>query len=327
MIKGLKQLVDKRIRLFRKAFGKDVLIFLGFLIISLFFWTLQAMQEIRTFTLDLPVVYEPVPGHITITNTLPATLKVTLRDKGMVLHQYYMDRKQNAIRLNPMEWYKKEGIGRVDRLVIESQIRRSLNSTTELISLYPDTLSFFYVEKAGKPLKVVVNHDLSPSPQYLLTGDVMAIPSTITAYAPESMLEAINTVETNLLRVEGLKESKAFNVRLVPREGVRYSQDEVTVQVNVEAFTEKIVTVPIQGVGFPEGERLLAFPSSVRISFLVGLSAYDLVKESDFEVGVSYDSVLGTDSKLLKPRLIRQPAYVKRVKVQPESVECLIEKR
>jgi hypothetical protein len=327
MVKGLKQLVGTNVRLFRKAFGRDVLIFLGFLLISLFFWSLQAMQEMRTYELTLPVEYEPVPNHITLTNTLPTSFKVTLMDKGIVLHQYYLHRKELAIKLNPMNWYRKDGIGRVDRLVIESYVRRSLNSTTELISLYPDTVSFYFVEKASKNLKVVVNHDIHPSAQHLLTGIVVAVPSTITAYAPQELLNKLDSVETSLLQVDDIKDNKSYKVRLKPHEGVRFSTNEVTVRVNVEEFTEKLLTIPVKGIGFPANERLLAFPSSVRLSFLVGLSAYDHVKESDFEVGVSYDKVIGTTNKLLKLQLIRQPDFVKRVKIQPESIECLIEKR
>lgn len=327
MIKGLKQLVGKNIRLFRKALGKDVLIFLGFLLVSLFFWSLQAMQEIRTYVLTVPVVYEPVPEHISITNTLPASFKVTLRDKGIVLHQYFIHRKEMAVRLNPMKWYVKDGIGKVDRLVIESYIRQSLDPTTELISLYPDTVSFYFVEKAGKSLKVVVKHEIHPSAQHLVTGDVVAVPSSIMAYAPQSLLDKLDSVETVLLRDEGLKSNKVYTVDLKRYEGVRFSTNKVKVHVNVEEFTEKWLTVPVTSIGFPANERLLAFPSSVNVSFLVGLSAYERVKASDFEVGVSYDKVIGTTNKQLKLQLIKQPVYVKRVKLQPEVIECLIEKR
>lgn len=327
MKKGLKQLVGKSVRLFRKALGKDVVIFLGFVLVSLFFWTLQAMQEIRTYELTLPVVYGPVPKNVTITNTLPTTFRVTLRDKGIVLHQYFLHRRGMAIKLNPMNWYRKDGIGRIDRLVFESHVRRLLEPTTELISIYPDTVSFYFVEKASKILRVVVNHQIHPFAQHLLTGNVVAYPSAVTAYAPQALLDKMDSVETTLLRVDGLKGNKTYKIGLKRYNGVRLSADHVLVNVNAEEFTEKVVTVPVVGVGFPENERLLAFPSTVRISFLVGLSAYKRVKESDFQVGVTYEKVLGTENKLLKPMVIRQPEYVKRVQIQPENIECLIEKR
>lgn len=327
MKKGLKQLVGINVRLFRKAFGKNVVIFLGFVLISLFFWSLQAMQDIRTYELTLPIVYEPVPQHITITNTLPTSFKVTLRDKGIVLHQYFLHRKELAVRLNPMSWYKKDGIGRVDRLVIESVIRQRLNPTTELISFYPDTVSFYFVEKASKSVKVVVNHQVHPSAQYLLTEDVVAFPAIVTAYAPQELLDKLDSVETSLLRVDGLKDSKTYKVKLKQYDGIRFSVNHVLVNVNVEEFTEKILIVPVVGVGFPSNERLLAFPSTVRLSFLVRLSAYENTKEDDFQVGVTYDRVLGTENKQLKPRVIRQPEHVRRVQIKPEFIECLIEKR
>lgn len=285
------------------------------------------MQEIRTYELTLPVVYEPVPQHISITNTLPKSFKVTLRDKGIVLHQYFIHRKEMAVRLNPMDWYRQDGIGKVDRLLIESYIRQSLDPTTELISLYPDTVSFYFVEKASKDLTVLVDHEIHPSAQHLLTGDVVAEPSTVTAYAPQELLDKLDSVETTLLRVDGIKENKTYDVELKSYDGVRLSTNKVKAHVNVEEFTEKMLTIPVKGIGFPANERLLAFPSSVRVSFLVGISAYERVQEGDFEVGVSYDKVIGTANKQLKLQLIKQPEYVRRVKIQPESIECLIEKR
>jgi len=327
MEKGLKHLVGTFVRLFRKALGKDVVIFLGFVLISLFFWSLQALQEIRTYELTIPVIYEPLPKNVTITNTIPASFKVTLRDKGIVLHQYFLHRKEMAVRLNPTSWYKKEGICRINRLAIESFIRRQLNSTTELISISPDTVSFYFVEKASKILKVVVNHQIHPSAQYMLTEDVVAYPSVVTAYAPQALLNKLDSVETTLLRVEELKGNKTYKVKLKHTNGVRLSTNQVLVNVNAEEFTEKIVTVPVIGVGFPDNERLLAFPSTVRLSFLVGLSAYKRINEGDFQVGVTYDRVLGTENKQLKPQVIRQPEHVRRVQIKPEFIDCLIEKR
>jgi len=327
MNKGLKHLVGSIVRLFRKAFGKDVVIFLGFVLISLFFWSLQAIQEIRTYELTIPVVYEPIPKNVTITNTIPASFKVTLRDKGIVLHQYFLHRKEMAVRLNPMSWYVKDGIGKIDRFVIESTIRQMLNPSTEMISFYPDTVSFYFVEKASKILKVVVNHQIRPSAQHLLTGDIVANPSFVTAYAPQEVLSTLDSVETTLLKVDGLKESKTYRVKLNPHNGVRFSTNEVMVNVNAEEFTEKILTVPVVGIGFPDNIYLLAFPSTVRISFLVGLSAYEHVKVEDFQVGVTYDRLVRTENKQLKPQVIKQPDYVRGVKIQPEFIECLIEKR
>ena len=147
MVKGLKQLVGKNIRLFRKASGRDVLIFRFLLVFAVFRPCSHAGNH---YELTLPVVYEPVPQHISITNTLPKSFKVTLRDKGIVLHQYFIHRKEMAVRLNPMDWYRQDGIGKVDRLLIESYIRQSLDPTTELISLYPDTVSFYFLDSSHK---------------------------------------------------------------------------------------------------------------------------------------------------------------------------------
>ncbi len=327
IVRDLKRLVGKIIGFFSRAFSKDVVIFLCFVLVSLFFWTLQAIQEIRTYELTIPVVYEPVPKNVTITNKLPLSFKVTLRDKGLVLFQYFQHRKDKPIHLNPMDWYQKDAIGHVDGSVLVSRIRSVLQPTTELLSVSPDTLAFYFVEKASRQLRVLVRHHINPYAQHQLSGSIVAHPAFVIAYAPKEVLDKMDHVETDMLRVEGLKGVKTYRVKLRPQEGVRYSTEYVMISVKAEEFTEKIVNIPVVGVGFPANERLLAFPSIVKVSFLVGLSDYERINESDFQIGVTYNQVVRTNNKEVKLQVLRQPVDIQGVKVRPEQIECLIEKK
>lgn len=314
-------------KLFRNAFSKEVVLFLVFLGVAFFFWILQSIQEIGEYALPVPVRYEAVPGQVTITNELPDVFEVTLRDKGFTLFQYYRQRRKLTIHLNPMDWYKKDGISYVDRGVIESRIRANLKPTTQLLSIRPDTLALFFVEKASKALPVVLNRDISLHPQHLLLGEPVLHPAKVTAYAPMDMLDKLEHVETVVLRAEGLKTSTTYKVKLQPREGVHYSTDHVLVNLRVEEFTEKTLSVPVTGLNFPPNEQLLSFPAVVNVSFLVGLSAYEQVTAADFEVGVAYQDLLKAENRLCTPRLVKQPPYVQRVRLPADQLECLIEKK
>lgn len=313
--------------MFRNAFSKDVVLFLVFLVVALFFWVLQSIQEIGEYALPVPVRYEAVPGQVTITNELPDVFEVTLRDKGLTLFQYFRQRRKMTIHLNPMDWYKKDGISYVDRGVIESRIRANLKPTTQLLSIRPDTLALFFVEKASKALPVVLNRSISLHSQHLLMGEPVLHPATVTAYAPQDILDKLDSVETAVLHVEELSKTATFKVNLVPHDGVHYSTDHVLVSLRVEEFTEKTLTVPVTGQHFPANEQLLAFPSEVTLSFLVALSAYERVTAADFEVAVDYQELINADNRLCTPRLVKQPPFVQRVRLQVDQLECLIEKK
>jgi len=324
---GLKQLVVTRVGFFRKAFSRDVVIFLCFVLVSLFFWTLQTMQEERTYVLTLPVTYDSVPKNTTITNALPTSLDVTVRDKGLVLLNYFLHRKEMAIHLNPMKWYKRDGIGIADIRFIDAQVKSGLRLTTEVLSLKPDTLAFYFVEKASKTLKVVLNNRIVPYTQHLLSAAPVVYPAYITAYAPQEVLNKLDSVETVPLHVKGIKQDKAYRLPLVAIQGVRFSTDKVVVTVKVEAFTEKTLLVPVEGLNFPDNKRLLAFPPTVRVSFLVGLSNYERINSGDFQVVVEHDAVMRSIDKQVKLRVNRHPDFVQRIRVQPEHVDCLIEQK
>lgn len=327
MEKSLKKRGGQTSRFFGIAFSKDVVLFLVFVGVAFFFWILQSIQKIDEYALEVPVQYEAVPGQVTITNQLPDAFEVTLRDKGVTLFQYFRHRRKMTIRLNPMDWYKKDGISYVDRGVIESRIRTHLKPTTQLLSIRPDTLALFFVEKASKTLPVVLRKDITLFPQHLLSNDPVLHPAFVTAYAPRDILDQMDHVETAVLHVEALKKSTTYKLTLQPKEGVHYSTDHVLVSLNVEEFTEKTLKVPVAGLNFPSNEQLLSFPPEVTLSFLVGLSSYDRVSANDFEVGVDYQDLLKAENRLCKPRLVKQPAYVKRVRIQEEQLECLIERK
>lgn len=313
--------------MFRSVFSRDVVLFLIFLAVALFFWILQSIQEIGEYALPVPVRYEVVPGQVTITNELPDVFEVTLRDKGLTLFQYFRQRRKLTIHLNPMDWYKKDGISYVDRGVIESRIRANLKPTTQLLSIRPDTLALFFVEKASKVLPVVLNRTIGLHPQHLLLGEPVLHPAVVTAYAPQDMLDKLSNVETVVLHADDLKKTTSYKVKLQPREGVHYSTDYVLVRLQVEEFTEKTLSVPVTGLHFPPNERLLSFPPVVNVSFLVGLSAYEGVTADDFEVGVDYQALLKAENRLCTPLLVKQPANVQRVRLQVDQLECLIEKK
>lgn len=323
----LRQRIGKITGFFRSTLSKEAVVFMIFVLVSLFFWMLQSLQEINEYELTIPITYEAVPQNVTITNDLPEAFHVTLRDKGTWLYDYYRHRKELTVHLNPMDWYKAEGISYVEMGIIESRIRSKLRPTTQLLSMVPDTMALFFVEKASKALPVILNKDISPYPQHFLIGEPVVYPSIITAYAPQGILDRLTTVETALVKVKGLKKSTTYKVRLIEKEGVHYSTNYVLVSVKAEEFTERTISIPVTGMNFPVDERLLCFPPEVKISYLIGLSSYSKVDEHDFKLAVEYDELLSSSDKVLKPVLIRKPASVQRIRIQPESVECLIEKK
>jgi YbbR-like protein len=323
----LKNLIRKISTVLKKSLSREVLIFLIFLFISCVFWVLQSLQEISEVELKIPVSYSEIPSHISITNKLPKTLRITLRDKGTNLYYYYRHRRELTVKVDLLHWYRKDGIGKIPMTVFDSFLRNRLMSTTQLLRVNPDTISVFFVEKASKVVPVHLNSSLSLSAQHMLSNAPELSPAFITVFAPASVLSKLNQIETEVLKLKDLGDSTTVSLNLIPVNGVHYSQKTIDVHLNVEEFTEKNLVIPVTGWHFPAGEELLSFPSSVKVSFFVGLSNYAKMTPDSFQISVDHANLLNSDRSAQKLLLIYSPKNIRNLRIQPETVDCLIEKK
>ena len=323
----LKKIIRKIHTFFRKSLNKELLIFLIFLLISCFFWVLQSLQEIGEVELEIPISYSEVPANISITNKLPRTVKVTLRDKGTNLYYYYRHRKELTLQLNLMNWYRKDGVAKIPASSFDTYFRNHLISTTQLIRIYPGTILVYFVEKASKVVPVHLNSSVTLSAQHILSKEPVLSPAEIIAYAPAEILSKLKQVETELLKLDEISDSIIINLKLKPIDGVRFSTQSIQVKLTVEEFTEQSLMIPVTGLNFSQGEELLSFPPSVKVTFFVGLSSYKKISEKDFVISVDRANLIHSEKKSQKVILTQSPAIVHNLRIQPETVECLIEKK
>lgn len=312
--------------LYKHPFSREFRIFLIFFVISCFFWLLQSLQEIREVEMRVPVIYSELPPRISITNELPSYVFVTIRDKGTNLYYYYRHRKGLTVRLNVLDYYHKEDIGKIPASAIESILREKLMSTTQLIRIAPDFIPVFFAPKKAKSIPVHLVSNLNFAAQHLLSDTPFIHPATVEVFAPASIIKNIRRVDTEVLNVEELNDTTVVTVGLKPIKGARFSVNSVEVRLCVEEFTERTFSIPVEGVNFPTGHSLLSFPPTVNVRFFLGLSVYNKIKASDFQVVVDYKDLFASKNNVCKVRLVKRPEVVQNIRVQPEAVECLSEK-
>jgi YbbR domain-containing protein len=323
----LKQIIRKIRTFLKSSLSREVLIFLIFLLISCVFWILQNLQTISEVEMDVPIIYSGVPLYNTVANELPKTLKITLRDKGTNLYHYYRHRGELAVHVDFQKWYRKDGTSKIPCSIFDPYLRNHLSVTTQLLRIQPDTISVFFTERAYKVVPVHLNSNITLSVQHMLSNNPEIYPSSIIVYAPKSVLNKLSEVETSILKVRDLNDSSIFSLSLVPIPCAQFSKNFVEVHLNVEEFTEQSLMIPVTGLNFPLDESLRSFPSSVKVSFFVGLSAYSKISQKDFQISVDRSNLLKSDKNSQKILLIKSPANISNLRIQPETVDCLIEKK
>jgi len=133
-------------------------------------------------------------------------------------------------------------------------------------------------------------------------------------------------VSTQPVKLKRVHETVVRKVMLetLPEE-ITVSKENLSLIISVESFTEKTLKVDIEPVNLPDSIYLKSFPSKVNLTFNVILSQFESISVKDFQAVVDYrDHQPGTTT--LKVKLLRQPPFIGRIRISPESVDYIIER-
>ena len=266
-IKGYKKI---KAFLFSKA-NKEFLIFLLFFVISSVFWLLKTLDEEYEQEFNIPVRMVNMPENAVFTTDVPSSVKVTLKDKGIVLLRYMYATHFQPVVIN----YKDYAPDNMDISISGVDLRRKIMSviasSTRITSLRPDGLNISYIIGEGKRVPVNFMGDVRVSSPYFLSH-VKCWPDSVMVYASPERLAQITSVDTKKQTYSNFKDTAFCTVPLAHMDGVKLVPSQVKVGLFPDMYTEKTVEVPIVGVNFPADKLLKTFPSKVDVTFQVGLN-------------------------------------------------------
>ena len=196
-----------------------------------------------------------------------------------------------------------------------------------ILNISPDTLFIYLGENIAKKIPVVPDIDLSLKKQHFFKGELETIPDSITIRGPRHIVDTIDSLRTETSKIVevGGNFKKELELKRVSDE-VKYEQDFVVVSGNAEQFTEADKLVKVDVINKPDSVNVKLFPPEVKVKYIVGLSDYDLVKRDDFEVTVSYDSIIANKNETVNVELKKHPHFIRNANVDPSfnKVETLI---
>lgn len=306
--------------------SREFLIFLFFVFVSLCFWFLQTMNDTYQTEFKIPVRLKNVPKEVVMTSELPKEIRVKVEDRGTVLLNYMLGRTFFPLTFDFEDYQEKGSYVRIPQEEVLKKITTQLNNSTQLLSVYPDTLDFIYSKGVAKKVPVAVGGEVSAGRQYYVS-EIRVIPDSVVVYAPQGVLNTVLTAYTQPFHWTNVTDTLRKHLNLQKLHGVKFVPSSVDVMACVDMYSEKTFEVPVVGIGFPQGKVLRTFPSKVQVTCQVGLKNFKSVKASDFLVGVSYADVLDNKSEKLTLTLRRYPDAATHIRINPLSVDYLIEQQ
>jgi hypothetical protein len=307
-------------------FSRDVLSFLVFLVLSAAFWFVNALNKEREMTLELPVKYTGFPENILLTDQLPKSIELKIKDLGLNLWNYYSS-KPDSVNINFNGSFKESGMISVPNTRIYAAVVEKLLPTTAILELRPESLVSGYVKLHAKKVPVELITEISLENQYMFCSEVKPIPEFVEIYGSSDDLAEINSVQTEILKVKDLKDSLKSEVALHKIKNVRFAVSKVFVQLCAEMFTEKVISLPVQLINSPSGFNVKAFPAEVKATFNIGISHFIEFKNDDIQVILDFNDISYVSNSKKKLTVINRKSYINNIRIQPEEVEFLLENK
>lgn len=327
--------VYRTVKYFKEVYFKNdrrVVNFLVCVLIASGFWFLNALNKTYTVKMMVPVTYTQLPNNKILANQLPGKFELTIR-----AHGFHILKHKISFLFSPLEFNVREMTN--NRMTISRRSNFSYPSRQfltelsnhlsnenemEILNMNPDTLNFKYDKMGQKWVKVKPMVTVDLEKQYQISGEITTSPDSVLANGPQSVLDTLVLITTNLERFSSVAQPVKAQVTLPMINEVFLDTSSVMVNIPVEEYTEAQLSVPVILKDKSEDVTVKLFPEKVKVSFLVGLSRFPDLSPEDFRLTVSFKDISEGRQKL-KVTAESTPAYLYDLKIIPEEIEYLIQ--
>jgi hypothetical protein len=312
--------------LFSKT-NKDVMTFLFFLVLSGIFWLFITLNQTYEKEFAIPITITNVPKNAVLTSDETDTVRMTIRDKGIMLAIYQFGDALKRVTVNFMTYSHSNGSGVITAQELQKAVYQKLGNGSKIISTKPEKLEFYYNYGAKKMVPVRWSGRVIPEEMYFISR-VEYSPDSVTIYAAEDKLDSINTVYTEQLNYANFRDTLNVTCHLSRMKGVKMVPDRIKVSFFTDVLTEeRIDGVPIQGINLPAGKEIRTFPSKVSVTFVAGVSVYRNLHPEDFTVVVDYNDLKNRPSEKCQIYLKEVPQGISRARLSITQVDYLLEEQ
>lgn len=272
--------------------------------------------------IKIPLRVKKFPDELYAVSTVDEEITVKIRDRGTTLLNYKI---QNFLptTIEYKDFLKQSGRLTLSTGAMRKQIAGQLATSTEIISLSPDSI-IYYTQESTQKYPVEIIGEISSAIQYEI-GEIKITPDSVWVFGPQSATDTMNFVYTEPINKKELRDSLTIDVKLQSNKGVKYNPEKVNIKIPITPYTEKTFEKNIKGIGFPSNYTLKAFPSKAKVIFNVNTAQIDSVQAEDFSIGIMYGDIYGNKSDKVKLTLMKHPEGVRNIRIIPNEVEYLIE--
>ena len=144
-------------------------------------------------------------------------------------------------------------------------------------------------------------------------------------------IDSIKEISTMHLKIDDVHENINIELGLIKKNKIKnviLSESKIKVVGEVDKFTEGSFTYPVVIINEPEGFKINPFPQEIEVVYQVGLSNFNKINENSISVVFDFMQYKNdTLIQFLTPIIKQKSDYISSLKINPDQIEFLIEKK
>ena len=307
-------------------------VFLVCLALASFLWFLNALEKRYTDHITVPVKYVNLPKDKGLLGKLPDKFELTVDAYGYTLLQHKLSLAFSPVLLDVNEltnnYLENKFLSKytISTYGHKDEFAKQISSEIEIISIRPDSISFTVSNVIEKLVKIHPVVNVTFAKEFIFQKAPVVQPSSILVRGPQEILDTLRYIRTKPVTLKNLSSTVKKDVELVMLPELMSNIDEVTVQIDVEQYTEAKFEIPVLVLNQPDSLMIKTFPAKVKVSCKVGLSQYNKLNNSSFRAVVNFSHRSAVISKLAVI-LDRIPETVLSIDYFPKEVDYIIERK
>ncbi len=302
--------------------------FLVFISISMLFWTLIKLSKTYSSDVVFNVDYKNLQSSKTLQSKPIKEVSASIISTGFNLISYKLRKHDLTIDLNSITHKKSSKYYYLPNNHL-TELQSQLDIETKVNRILQDTIFISLGVNKTKKVPVELDADIQFKLGYNVVDKILVSPAFIEITGPESQLDTIDKLMTKRLKLAEISTgiNNTIGLQTSKYNNISFSESEVLVTAKVDKFTEGSLTVPFSILNLPSNHSITTFPDEVEVIYQVALSNFNKITKENMEIVCDFKDSENNSLTYLIPKLQAQSGLIISVRIVPEKIEFLIEKR
>ena len=315
------------IRNFFKFFSKNKKLntYFFFFFISFAFWFLNMLSRTHETNFSIPIDYINHPVDLMPVTDPTEVIDVRVKSSGINIISFHLFKHKSLILNYDVSNSQPINNGRTLFWIMNSkrkELTDILGASIEIMNITPERVIVPFVNKIKKEVPVLLESEINLRQQFWMAKDIRLNPISVTLYGEKELLDSINNVRTDLLRIDDLVEDQLHEIALVIPNGLKSNIDFIVVELDVEPFIEEVIRAEVEVRNLPKEYYIKLFPSSVDVTLRLPKDKHQLLKTNFLKLYID-GSKLG-DRRAIPVSYDNLPATVRVERIHPSHLEFLL---